>query len=294
MNEDVTTNRFHPSRVYARWKWTLRACLTLLPALSMLIGGITLFLTPGRYMSRTVFEIVNGPAPGEVAQLAASREVLERVVSSLRLAEVFDVDRETVLQILRQQTRSAVIPGTRMIRVETELVRAAQARDVADELPDSIVAHLSSIRHDIARNKAAEMDELIRIASDEAEERAKSLANLTRIHGNAGTAPEADVLVGRAKRQSILADAELERLRDLKNHYLSDEIESRPRLVVHEEPVIACAIGSSRESAPELGWIVVRAILQSLAAALLLPYLLEWVFPRSREPVSAPAPAVVH
>jgi|GEM_PF-5355183 len=44
MDADEITGRFLPSRVYCRWKWTVRAGLTVVPMLVLLGGGLVLFL----------------------------------------------------------------------------------------------------------------------------------------------------------------------------------------------------------------------------------------------------------
>lgn len=58
--------RFLPSRVYSRWKWTVRFGLLIVPFLSFLAGGLTLYLTPGTYRSTTLIELENGPATPKV------------------------------------------------------------------------------------------------------------------------------------------------------------------------------------------------------------------------------------
>ncbi len=293
MTDDSLLLRFHPSRVYARWKWPLRGCLTILPALSVLVGGITLFLTPRKHGSSCVFELANGPSPQEITQLASSREVIARVVSTLELHKQLDVDRETAIQIVREQSEATPIPETKMIRLHAESTRQLIARDTAAELPRAILAHLTDIEDSIAVKKAGEMDELIRAAADDAEEKVKTLANLERIHGQSLKNEAEAIILNRAKRQSTLADAELERLRGLKNHYLTGRIEDRPRLVLHEEPVISTTPTTQQtDQSQAMGWILLRAVLQSLAAAILLPYALEWIFPRLKQAALPGIPAV--
>ncbi|RYD28072.1 MAG: hypothetical protein EOP87_20210, partial [Verrucomicrobiaceae bacterium] len=64
--------RFLPSRVYARWKWTVRFGLSALPLILFLAGAFTLYLSPARYRSTAVFEYLGSRSPAEAAALLRS------------------------------------------------------------------------------------------------------------------------------------------------------------------------------------------------------------------------------
>ena len=84
MSSTETSGRFLPSRIYSRWKWAIRFGLLLVPFLILLSGGITLFLSPNKYRSVTLFGLENGPPPQEIVELVKSRSVLARVVDRLQ------------------------------------------------------------------------------------------------------------------------------------------------------------------------------------------------------------------
>jgi hypothetical protein len=75
----------------------------------------------------------------------------------------------------------------------------------------------------------------------------------------------------------MLADAEVERLSNLRTASLTENLEKLPHISIHTAPVIA-----ERAHAPnvdeELGAIVLQALLFGLLSALVLPYLMELVF----------------
>ena len=65
--------RFLPSRVYARWKWTVRCGLCVVPLILFLAGSVVVYLQPGRYQSTTVFKYTGERPAAEVVALALSR-----------------------------------------------------------------------------------------------------------------------------------------------------------------------------------------------------------------------------
>ena len=87
MSSTEIRGRFIPSRVYNRWKWTVRFGLLLIPFLIFLCGGLLLFLTPSKYSSTTLIELENGPPPQECMELLKSRGILDLVSEHLELTK---------------------------------------------------------------------------------------------------------------------------------------------------------------------------------------------------------------
>jgi hypothetical protein len=278
MNADEIRGRFLPSRVFARWRWTVRCGLWIVPMLVLLAGGLRLYLSPSIYRSFCVFEIVNGPDLRETGELLRSDRVLDRVSDQLELPRRLGVDRVNCGEIIRKNLRTEVLPGTRMIRLDITLHQRAEARDIAAELPRSLVAtHADSLRADTAA-KVVEIDRLITAASDRARELSVEWIRLEEIHGGESGDPAAAAAIGRARTIATRAEAGVSQLSSLKQAEQTRLIGELPRLVVHTEALIP----TRREPAgggDELGRLVLHSLGWGLAVALLLPYLLELLFP---------------
>lgn len=275
--------RFLPSRVYNRWKWTVRFGLLLVPFLIFLSGGLILFLTPSKYRSTALFSLENGPPPQEIAKLITSRGILDRVVERLQLGNRLNVDRDTAMSIVDESTTVKVVPNTRMVEITVTLTDKIQARDVADQVPVSLKDYLLEVSQKQNQAKAGELDMLIREASDAAEEKASAVANLEKVHGtNPADAPVVTTLE-RARRSALLADAEVERLGILRSECLAGNLDTLPQLNVHSAPVISNSPFSPK-AGPELNTLTAQSLIAGLMAALLLPYLMELAFPPRKEP----------
>lgn len=282
MNEPDQTGRFLASQVYARWRWTVRFGLMTVPVITLVFGLIELYLTPSKYQSTCVFSVVHGPLPEEIAELARSREVVKRVVDRLNLQDALDCDKESALQIVTKKLDVKVIPGTPRIELKCELTRKEIARDVADEIPKQVLKHLSDgLEKDLALRKE-KLAGLIREASDVADQKAADLAKIQKVHEGSSDASVRQV-VDRAKRASIVADSEVERLQNLLAEEKLENLGSLPRLDVASAAVISDST-SSPKVAKELGYLFGKSLVYGLIAALALPYLLELALPADSSP----------
>jgi len=260
----------------------------LVPFVMLLSGGIEVYLSASKFRSSTLFELENGPQPKEIVELVESRGVLERVVEYLKLGDRWSVDRETAMSILKGVMTARVVPDTRLVEVKVTLIDKEDARDAAERIPVSLKEHLTdSVRRENAA-KAGEIDGLIREAADAAEEKATVLATLEKVHG---PKPEESAIAmkhQRASRESLLADAEVERLRNLRSACLTDNLDELPKLTVHSGPVISDKPVNPKGG--DLGELALRCLITGLLTALLLPYLMELAFPPGRERISNPDP----
>jgi hypothetical protein len=280
MRCDEVGGRFLPSRVYCRWKWTVRFGLLIVPFLVFLSGALLLFLTPNRYRSTTLVELENGPPVNEALELLTERPTLERVIDRLKLNDRWSMDRETLVESLRKTVSAKLVDGTQLVRVTVKWSRNSDARDIADEIPKALLAYLEQVREEKLADQFMEFDRLIAEASDDAEKKAALVVGTEKVHGpDAGASPTSPL--ARARRASMLADAELERIKALKNAARTDLVASRPRLVVHEQPVIT-STPDSPKIGPGLNQWVIKALLVGLLTALLLPYLFELAFPPAK------------
>ncbi len=283
MDTKEISGRFLSSRIYSRWKWIVRGGLMIVPFLILLAGGVTLYLTPNKYRSTTLFGLENGPPPEEIIELVKSSGILDRVVEQLQLAHRFSVDRETAVGIIRGTTDAKIVSNTQLIEINVTLTNKVDARDVAEQIPNSLRDYLVEIFRKKNADKAGEIDPLIREAADVAGEKSSVVANLEKVHG--ATPADASVMttLERARRASMLADAEVERLKNLRSVFLTANLDALPRLSIHTAPVISDK-AHSPDVGKELETLVLRSLISGLLTALLLPYLMELVFaPRQEE-----------
>jgi capsular polysaccharide biosynthesis protein len=271
--------RFLPSRVYRRWKWAVRLGLLVIPFVILLSGGLTLFLSPNKYRSTTVFSIDQGPGPAEVAHLVKSSSTLEQVTRGLELPNRWNVDSETVHKIVRGITATKILPDTPLVEITVTHTNKIDARDIAQMLPESVHAGLMGISRDQSKVKADEIALLIDKASDTARESAAVLSNLEKVHGATPSDNAAARMLERARRDSLLADAEVERLRTLHTARLTEDIDSLPSLQIHTRPTISDTAFSPK-IASDLNLLALRSLGWGLLVALLAPYLSELAFPR--------------
>jgi hypothetical protein len=256
----------------------------LVPFVMLLAGGIQIHLAPVKYRSCTLFELENGPSPREIVELVQSRGVLGKVVSHLQLYERMRVDSDNAMQILKETMTAKVVPDTRLVEIKITLTNKVDARDVADSIPASLKQHLVAAEEEKIAGMIREIDDLIREATDTAGEKATVLANLEKVHG---PKPEDAALAlkhQRANRESLLADAEVERLRNLRSACITENLDERPKLTVHSAPVISSSPINPKGDG--LGELALRCLIVGLLCALLLPYLMELAFPPHRVLVS--------
>lgn len=288
MSSTEIRGRFLPSRVYNRWKWTVRFGLMLVPFVMLLSGGIEVYLSASKYRSSTLFELENGPPPREIVELVESRGVLERAVEFLKLGDRWSVDREAAITILKGAMTAGVMPDTRLVEIKVTLIGKNDARDAAEQIPVSLKAHLADAAAKKNAEKAREIDGLIREATDAAEEKATALATLEKVHGPKPEDSALAVKHQRASRESLLADAEVERLRNLRSACLAENLDELPKLTVHSAPVISDSPVNRKGG--DLGELALRCLATGLLSALLLPYLMELAFPPRNEAILQPDP----
>lgn len=258
----------------------------LVPFVMLLAGGIQIYLAASKYRSSTLFEMENGPSPTEIVELATSRSVLDRVVVHLGLSERMSVDRETAAGTLKEVTTAREVPDTRLVEIKVTLTHKVDARDIAEQIPVSLKEHLAEAAVKKNAEKAGGIDNLIREAADMAEERASFLADLEKVHG---PKPEDSALVlkhQRASRESLLADAEVERLRNLRSASLTETLNQLPKLTVHSAPVTSEVPVNPKSG--DLGELALCCLISGLLTALLLPYLMELAFPAGEARTSEP------
>jgi hypothetical protein len=270
--------------VYARWKWSVRLGLMVVPFLVFLSEGLILFLTPSKYRSTTLFEFENGPPLHEIPELIVSRSNLERVAKQLELSNRFGTDRDTSIEVIRKNSKCKVMSDTRLVEFSMSHTNANVARDIAEQMPLGLKIMLEENIRRKNEEKAVAIKDLISEAEYKVSEVSTDLHNVVTFHGMHPTDGIGQIEVERARRAMLLAEAEVEHLDNQRLMVLGGRFDTLPRLVVHSAPTIASAPHSPNIGV-ELAALTVRSLVIGLFTALLLPYLLELAFPPHRQAV---------
>jgi hypothetical protein len=271
--------RFLPSRVYARWVWTVRSCLVVLPAILFLAGALTLYLSPSRFKSTVTFEYVGKRPLPDVAALMKSSNLLGRVHDSLELGKRLGVDRDTSTTILRDATEVTLTPATRMMQVDVVLTPAELARDVAAAFPKALedyekslaIAEIKMRLHD-AQNEVAAAEDRVAFAQ-------KSIARLVSVRGEETGDPVSQLDVDAARAAWTHANEQLLESQALVDRLAREHFSLGTWTVTHTVAQIShLSVGPNSEDT--LGIVILRSLGIGLGCALAIPYLLELAFPR--------------
>ncbi|OYV07241.1 MAG: hypothetical protein CFE26_02060 [Verrucomicrobiales bacterium VVV1] len=275
------SGRFLPSKVYARWKWTVRFGLFAMPLILFLVGGFVLYLTPTKYESKAVFDYRGSRTPAEAAALLKSRNVQVDVCDALELNKRLDCDKETVVEVLTKNTETRIDAASGQIEVVVTHVQKELARDIAAELPKALDRYEATL----ARNAINRQLEALRLAIRNGEDKAgihrKDLLQLISVRGEhpTDTASQLDVTASR-----IDWEQEFRRVTDNKSRAaeLDLELASLGKFAtVHTDPVIAQnRAGTKTEDS--LTEVSLESLGYGLLFALLVPYLFELACPNHR------------
>ncbi|MES2440885.1 MAG: hypothetical protein V4584_17600 [Verrucomicrobiota bacterium] len=269
--------RFLPSRVYARWKWTVNFGLWAVPLILFLSGSLILYFTPSRYQSTVVFEYLGKREPAKAAALLKSKNVIDLAATELKLTNLVGLDSDTLAEWISEDMQIKVDEATGMIELKVTNSQKEVARNLAAQLPLSLEAYerAAAVKETDARLESYSI--WTRDAEDQAEETRKEFARLVRARGGEDLNPISRMDVDDAR--SALENAR-GRIWEMKNRHdeLARESEIPKKwVVIHSPPVISQTALKSDDS---LGNVILQSLGTGLAFALLIPYLLELAFPR--------------
>lgn len=283
--------RFMPSRVYARWKWTVRFGLFAVPLILFLAGGVVLYLTPTKYESKAVFEYRGSRTQMDAVLLLKSRNVLGDVVSALELTKRFDMDKESCVEVLTKVTETQVDPATGQIEVSVTHTQKEVACDVAAELTRALDRHESMLARDAINFRLDAAKRSVVAAEDEADARRKAFAQLVSVRGEQPADPVSrlDLDAARIDWEQVHRHAADLRMQVAE---MERELSSVGKFVtVHSEPVIA-QNRAGRKTEDSLAEVSLESLGYGLLYALLVPYLFELACPFHRRKFITPAKKV--
>jgi len=273
--------RFLPSRVYARWKWTVRFGLSALPLILLLSGSIVLYLTPSRYQSTIVFEYLGKRPVADVAALLKTGKVINLAADELKLTELMGMDPGSVKEVVARDLRVKIERGTNFIELKVTDIRKEGARDLAEGMVNALAAFEKSIATSEIKLRQNELREAERDAEDQAEEKLKDLTKLVRMTGGAATDALSQLEIDAARGDW---DAARQQVRELQNQSRQAERElANPGkwVTIFSSPSLSPTAVKSKNTLDE---IILSSLAIGLGFALLVPYLLELAFPQVYRP----------
>lgn len=271
--------RFLPSRVYARWKWTVRFGLSALPVILFIAGSIQLYLEPNRYQSTVVFEYLGKRPLPEVEALLKSRNVFNITADNLELSKRLGIDRDTTYDSLSGRIETSVDAASGMVELKVTDTGKEIARDLADDLAKSLEAYEIKLAKHTLQARLDALENSVDEAGDEAEILRQNLVRLISIRGedSGDTIAKLDLDAARhhwenAQNRVLDGQARIQEARlELTN--------PGKWVVVHSSPVISQSpVGKKGDES--LGIVILKALGIGLGYALVIPYLLELAFPR--------------
>jgi len=273
--------RFLPSRVYARWKWTVRFGLCAVPLILFLAGGLTLYLKPNRYQSAVVFEYLGNRPIQEAAALLKSHNVIELAASATELTKQLTMDMDTAQEVVVKSIETTEDRATGMIELKVTNAKKELARDLAVELVKGLGAYEASLVTHAVETRLEAAERSVVDAEDEAEAKQQTLAKLIAMRGDPAADPIAKLDIDAARREwdnaysDVLAARAMvgEMKRALANPAKWVEVHSNATL--SQKP-----FGNQADEL--LGEVALQALATGLALALAVPYLLELALPRRR------------
>ena len=279
--------RFLPSKVYARWKWTVRFGLFGVPLILFLVGGFVLYLAPTKYESKAVFEYRGSRTPAEAAAVLKSRTVQGDVAETLKLAQQWGYDKETVRSILSGITETQVDPASGQIEVAVTHTEKESARDIAAELPKALDRYEATLARNAITRRLEAAKRAVTTAEDEAAAKRKAFAQLISVRGEQPVEPLSKLDLDASRIDWEQAQRHAADMRTLVAE-IGLELESVGKFAtVHSDPIIPMS-PTGKKSEDPIGEVTLEALGYGLLFALLVPYLFELVCPFHRRRIKPP------
>jgi uncharacterized protein involved in exopolysaccharide biosynthesis len=276
------------SAMFKRYWWILLAMVPVAVLGCFLIAAIITYLTPSKFESTAVIEIldhrlrVNGMESQEPRTEAfyqteikkiTSRNSLIKAIESLDLSKRWGVDRETALAILKGALKPQQIRGTDLISISAIHTNREDARDIVAEVSRAYIDY----RKELAEKPLAEMvEELHKMLLNQEDSVAEKRKALSLISMREDTDSLGNQNLIDAKRDLELELAVLQETKlKLTNYEIEKNSPNLSSVVVHDDPII-----SETPVSPN----VTRSLMIGLAAGLFLsPFLalpMMWILHR--------------
>lgn len=273
--------RFLPSRVYARWKWTVRFGVCAVPLIILLTGGLALYFEPSRYSSTAEFEYLGKRPRAEAEGLIKTRNVLEDSARSCEFAGVLGVDMDSAVGVLSDSLETDLDPVTGILKVTVTHPLKVLARDLAASLPVSLEKYEIQLTSEGIRSRLNAAEESLKELEQSAEDKQQMLGRVIATRGD-----QATDAIGRLDVDAARSDWEDAHQQVLQERSritaLKRELEDPGNWVrIHSPPQISQTSINDKGN-DLLGVVLLQALGLGMGFALIVPYFLELLFPRRR------------
>ena len=252
-----------------------------MPLILLLAGGLTLYLEPYRYSSTAEFEYLGKRPRVEVEALIKSRNILEDSARSCELGSALGVDMDSAVGVLSESLETESDPGSGILKVTVTHPLKVMARDLAASLPVSLEKYEIKLASQEIRTRLEVAEESLKELEQDADDKQQMLIRVIAIRGDqaADAIGRLDVDSARSEweysHQSVLEGRS--RITELKR-----ELEQPGKWVVIHSPPQVSQKSIDDKGEDLLGIVLLQALVSGVAFALIVPYFLEWVFPRRR------------
>lgn len=237
-----------------------------------------MFLQPSRFESTAAFRYLGDRPLAEVGSLLKANKLLDSVVGKLELQNKWGVDRDTAVSIILKNSKFKLDSEVGLVEVKVRHTDKENARDIANEIGTSLETYETSVAGAALSSRIEQAQAFATQVRDEAELQKQALAKLISVRANSLADPVAqlDIDASRNTWEKTLARAsEIE----LQVTQMAAELSNKRKW-------IELHTGAKIEQSPienggdSLDALIIRVLLIGLATALVVPYLLELIYPR--------------
>ncbi len=253
-----------------------------MPLILFLAGSVVVYLQPSRYESTAVFKYAGERPTAEVAALLKSQTLFQRAFDTLGLSDKLGISADMAYAGLAGVVKTKVNPASETIEVKVIHTIKEDARDLAAGLIDALEAYESEVSERGFANRMTAAQQLLQVAEDDEESKRKFLANLISVRGEAPEEPAARLDIEAARKdwqnaqdRVVEGEAKLRTIAE-ESRVKHTWVELLSRAQISDRPVKIPA----DETMPG---VISQSLGTGLGCALVIPYLLELLFPRVRK-----------
>jgi uncharacterized protein involved in exopolysaccharide biosynthesis len=183
--------------MFKRYGWIVLVMVPLGSFAGLLVAAVITYLMPKKYESGAIIQVMprsqpagmdgSGsqapPPPATEVEILKSRKALEQVAANLELPNRWNVDKETIIRILKSIVEIHRIDGTDLISIRVRHTNKVDAHDIAGELATVYKANLAETDARESERYIQEVSKMIRDQEDKVEERRKVLSAIVRNKG---------------------------------------------------------------------------------------------------------------
>ena len=260
----------------------MRCGLCAVPLILFLAGSVVVYLQPSRYQSTAVFKYSGERPAAEVVGLLKSRTLFQRAFDQAELRQKLEIPLDSAFEEWSRLMEAKVDPVSGMIEVKVTHTLKDVARDLAEGLPKALDDYEDGISQRELNDRRTLIRRSLIEAEDEVEIKGNFLSKLISVRGETPADPAARVDIDAARTDWENARNRVLEI-EMKERTLAESLRVRRKWVeVISEPQIS-DFPVEAEGDETMAAVILRSLGTGLGLALVVPYLLELLFPRVRK-----------